>query len=100
MKKGLYKYLAMASMLEAVSQFKYEEPKHENFPEFKPISNFKSKFTGYKNYQFTEEGNFDTKSVLNNEIVFTCIAKSDRDAVRKYYEFLNQQNEKTKSTSV
>jgi len=94
MRKGLGNIIAMASMFEAMAQSNYadsyDEVQRDVVPDFKPSINYKSKNTGYKNYQFTEEGNFDTKSVLNNEIVFTCIAKSDRDAVRKYYEFLNQ----------
>jgi len=92
MRKNLGNIIAMASMFEAMAQsnIAYDEPQRSVVPNFKPSINYKSKNTGYKNYQFTKDGNFDTKSILENEIVFTCVAKSDREAFKKFNEFNNK----------
>ena len=89
MKKEFLKYVAMTSMFEAMTQsnMAYDEPQRGVVPDFKPSTNYKSKNTGYKNYQFTKDGNFDTKSILENEVVFSCVAKSDREAFKKFNEF-------------
>lgn len=84
------KYLAMASMFEMMAQSSSEDMPRGIMPEFKPSMNYKSKNTGYKNYQFTKDGEFDTKNILNKEIVFRCNAKSDREAIQKFNKYLTE----------
>ncbi len=88
MRKAFLHVLGLAIAMEGLKFNDYDsyEPKGNlHTPDVTPKRYTRTK--GYRNYQFDANGNYNTNSVLINEIVFTCTAKSESDAVRKFNEF-------------
>ena len=46
--------------------------------------------SGSKEYFFNIDGEFSTEKMLRTEVVFKCYAINDKNAIRKFKNFINQ----------
>lgn len=94
MKKSAGMLMAMAGMLAATGGMgmtrgprRYDDP-----PKDRPyIPREKECPKGAKNYWFNKHGEFDNERMLKSETVFHCFARDDKNAKRKFNNFMKQQ---------
>lgn len=78
--------LAMASLPAMNNSRSNKGPKEIQYkPVEKPIPN------GCKQYWFDEYGDFRTDKMRKDLIVFSCVAQSDKSAIKKYQRWLQNQ---------
>jgi hypothetical protein len=85
-------YLGMVLNMMMMSETNFSrEDKPKKFNSSKPPKPIIPK--GCKEYHFTRTGHFDTTENMWNDIdyIFTCIASSDKNAIKKFEKFESMQ---------